>query len=392
MTPNLATHQVRALRNRRILLVEDDDDILESMSSILEAEGYEVDVCSNGKQALERLCQSPADAIVLDLMMPVMDGWQFVTAKAADPSIAHIPVLATSANNSAQATAVRADAFIPKPFDANDLVVAVGRVLLESDRRRLAQRLDETERLTVLGTIAAGVGHEISNPLCGVLATVETIERTLSSVRDEVHRASSSGKDEGVAGRIGGRLDRIQDQLRDCHTGLDRIRAIVGDLRTISRRAGDERALVDLRPLMESVIVMASGEMATGVDLVREYRAEPRVVGNETRLSQVFLNLLVNAAQAIPSDRSEPHRITIAIRSEAEWAIVEIRDTGRGMSAIQMERIFEPFFTTRGQQGGTGLGLAISKEIVEAHGGTIDLASEIGRGSALTVRLPLSSG
>src|SRR5689334_16095179 len=113
MTPNVALRRIAPPFDRRVLVVEDDEDILDSMSEILEAEGYRVDGCANGREALDRLQQRPADAIVLDLMMPIMDGWEFVTAKAADPSITHIPVVAISADSSAKATAIRADAYIP---------------------------------------------------------------------------------------------------------------------------------------------------------------------------------------------------------------------------------------------------------------------------------------
>lgn len=388
MTPNAVARQMIARHDRRVLVVEDDEDILDSMSSILEDAGYRVDACTNGKDALGRLQHRPVDAIVLDLMMPVMNGWEFVTAKNADPSISQIPVVAISADTSAKATAINAETYIPKPFDANELVAAVGRVLLEADRRKLAQRLDETERLALLGTIAAGVGHEINNPLSVVMASVEMSERTLSGVRAEMRRASQSGQDGGTLASIDGQLARMQRELGECHAGLERIRLIVRDLRSVSRRAGDERTLIDLVPLLQSVISMASGEIAPRVELVREFEPGVKVQGNETRLGQVFLNLLINAAQSMPTSGAEQQQIVVAIRREGTSAAVEIRDTGRGMSEAQMERIFEPFFTTKGQLGGTGLGLAISKEIVEAHGGTIEVTSELARGSSFTVRLP----
>src|SRR5690349_17475298 len=105
MAPNIAARLIDAPREQRVLVVEDDEGILDSMSSFLEAEGYSVEACVNGKRALDRLLQCPADAIVLDLMMPVMDGWEFVTAKTADPSLTDIPVVAISADNTAKATA-----------------------------------------------------------------------------------------------------------------------------------------------------------------------------------------------------------------------------------------------------------------------------------------------
>jgi signal transduction histidine kinase len=318
-----------------------------------------------------------------------MDGWEFVTAKNADPSVAQIPVVAISADSSAKATAIRAEAYIPKPFDADELLLTVGRVLLEADRRKLARRIHETERLVLLGTIAAGIGHEINNPLSVVMATVELLERTLTSVRGTLDVGDLLDGIQSMRAAMKAPLDRMQGQLRDCYLGLERIRTIVRDLHGASRPPEDDRSLVSLAPLLESAIVMARREIDVRVELVRDYEPEVNVLGNETRLGQVFLNLLVNAGQSIPKDGTGKQRISLAIKRGGPWACVEVRDTGRGISRAEQERIFEAFFTTKGQQGGTGLGLAISKDIVESYGGRIEVKSEPGHGSCFTVHLPL---
>jgi len=371
-------------------VVEDDWDILESMSLILEGDGYLVDECEDGRAAIDQLRRAPADVIVLDLMLPVMNGWEFVTAKNADPSIAQIPVIIISADNSAKATAVRAEAFVAKPFDADELVLTVGRVLLEADRRKLAQRIHETERLVLLGTIAAGLGHEINNPLCVVTTTVELIARTLTNVRERLDVADPEDVSESMRAAMKAPLDRVQDQLRDCFSGLERIRTIVRDVHGVSRPPEDDRALVALAPLLESAVSMARSEIDARVELVRDYEPGVKVLGNETRLGQVFLNLLINAGQSMPKEGKDEQRIFLAIRRGGPWASVEVRDTGQGITPEQREHIFEPFFTTKGRQGGTGLGLAISKDIVESYGGRIEVRSELGHGSSFTVQLPLA--
>jgi signal transduction histidine kinase len=371
-------------------LVEDDWDILESMSLVLEGAGYLVDECEDGKEALDQLRQSPADVIVLDLMLPVMNGWEFVTAKNADPSVAQIPVIAMSADSSAKATAIRAEAFVAKPFDADEFVLTVGRVLLEADRRKLGQRIHETERLVLLGTIAAGVGHEINNPLTVVMTTLELLARSLTNVRDRLDVAKPPDVSESMRAAMKAPLDTMQGQLSDCYSGLERIQTIVRDIRGASRPPEDDRTLVALAPLLESAVSMARGEIDERVELVRDYERGVRVLGNETRLGQVFFNLLINAAQSMPKEGKGEKRISLAIRSGGAWASVEIRDTGQGMTPEQRERIFEPFFTTKGRQGGTGLGLAISKDIVESYGGRIEVTSELGQGSRFSVQLPLA--
>jgi signal transduction histidine kinase len=360
------------------------------MSLVLEDAGYLVDECEDGKAALEQLRLSPADVIVLDLMMPVMDGWEFVTAKNADPSVAHIPVIAVSADNSAKAKAIRAEAYMAKPFDADELVLTVGRLILEADRRKLAQRIQETERLVLLGTIAAGVGHEINNPLSVVMATVELIERSLTSVRDRLEVADRRDASESMRATVKTPLEHMQAQLRQCYGGLERIQNIVRDLHRASRPPTNGRALVALAPLLESAVSMAQGEIGARVELVRDYEPDVKVVADETRLSQVFLNLLINAGQSMSKEGTGDRRIFLAIRKGGPWASVEVRDTGHGIASEQRERIFEAFFTTKAQQGGTGLGLAISKDIVEGHGGSIEVSSELGQGSCFTVQLPLA--
>jgi two-component system, NtrC family, sensor kinase len=388
MTPNPPGHRIGHSADRRVLVVEDDEDILDSMSSILRDAGYRVDACSNGRDALDRLQRQPADAIVLDLMMPVMNGWEFVTAKKADPSIAEIPVVAISADNSAKATAIRAERYIPKPFDAHDLVAAVGRVLLDAERRKLAQRLGETERLALVGLIAAGVAHEINNPLGLARASVTLIERTLAGMHDRLRMLNRAEPLERALEWVEGPLERVREQLGDCNRDLDRIRVIVRDLRSVSRRAGDDRTAVDLEALLESVITVAEAALGSRIVVIRRYESGIKALGNETRLAQVFLNLLVNAAQSIPNERTGRERVFVNARKEGDLAVVEVTDTGRGMAPAEVESIFEPFFTTEGQLGGTGLGLSICKEIVQSHGGFIDVKSELGRGSSFVVRLP----
>jgi signal transduction histidine kinase len=382
MTPNAGAHRI-ASNHRHVLVVDDDGDILDALSWILESAGYRVDACTNGKAALDRLQQSPVDAIVLDLMMPVMNGWEFVTAKKADASIAQIPVVAISADSSAQATAIGAEAYLPKPLDADDLVATVSQfswtpVVKLEKRRRTARSSRDGCRRVGRGSATSHHGN----------ASLDPVDPGAVCGSRKLRAPEQSGKDEFAS--IEPPLGRIQKQVGDCRSSLDRIRVIVRNLHNLSRRPVDERISIDLGSLLESVVSMARSEVNRRADVVRSYEPGVRVDGNETRLGQVFLNLLINAAQSIPNGQNGQQEIHVACRQEGPFAIVEVRDTGRGMTPSQKQRIFEPFFTTKGELGGTGLGLAICKEIVEAHGGAIDVHSELGRGSAFTVRLPMN--
>src|ERR1700733_11403096 len=155
---------------RTLLVVEDDVDIREALDGLLSMEGFRVSGCANGREALDWLRDSPKpDLILLDLMMPVMDGWQFRVSQKDDPELATIPVIALSAASTAKAAAIDAEAYLKKPVDYDTLIETIDRLLVENEHRDLQARLAQTDRLPSLGTPAVGVAHEINNPLAYVL-------------------------------------------------------------------------------------------------------------------------------------------------------------------------------------------------------------------------------
>jgi signal transduction histidine kinase len=379
-------------RGRRILLVEDDDDIAEALRATLEEAGYSVETCHDGQQALDSLRESPADLVVLDLVMPVMDGWQFRALQRSDRSIADIPVVVITADSSAKAAAVHAESYVKKPFGANELMNAVERVFLEKDRKACSSHLEETERLAQLGVIAAGVGHEINNPLSFTMGNLELSDAVVAALKSDVTSLPSlfgAADYARAVATIDERLDKLATLVQDARTGAERVRLIVRNLQSLGRRSEDMRSRLDLREVVDSSISIVWSHIKSRATLKRVYKEVLDVAGDETRLGQVFLNLLMNAAQAIDGAAPETNAIVVTIRRESDVAVVEIEDNGVGMSKAQEARAFEPFFTTKGHGEGTGLGLSISREIVNAHGGEITVRSEPGRGSTFTVRLPV---
>ncbi|HYQ41746.1 MAG TPA: response regulator [Polyangiaceae bacterium] len=377
---------------RRVVLAEDNEDFRELLGAVLVRAGYEVDSCRNGQEALELLSGKAADLVILDLVMPVMDGWQFRTAQRADPSIADVPVVVMTSETSPQATAIHADAYVRKPFEWHDLLHEIERVFLERERRAQAARLEETDRLALLGTVAAGVGHEINNPLSFAIGNLEIIDEAMPALRAEMAGLldpSATLEQREAIERVLQRFDELRGLLADSRAGVGRVRMLVRNLRSLSARPAERRELLDLSKVVDASVSMASGQIKYRATLIRNYRDSARVLGDEGRLCQVFLNLLVNAAQSMEPDRFESNRISVSTLLEGDWSVVEIRDTGRGMSKTLQSRIYEPFFTTRGAEGGTGLGLSISKDLVAAHGGRIEAQSEPGRGSVFRVYLPL---
>src|SRR5580658_716922 len=356
---------------RTLLIIDDDSLQREALDQLLSHEGFHVAGCSNGRQALDWLRTGRPDLILLDLKMPVMDGVQFRAAQREDPAISGIPVIALSADVTA---VIDADAQLKKPCDPEMLVATIGDLLLVRDHRELQSQIAQTDRLTSLGPLAAGVAHEINNPLAYLLLNVDHAHNELAQLVGS--RGGGRGREVGLA------LDRIYE-------GAERIRVIVRGLKTFSRPESETLAPLRVADVLEATLAMIGNEIRHGARLEREFEPVPDVVANEARLGQVFLNLLLNALQALPEGRVEQNEIRVVVRSPTpEHVVVEIHDNGVGIPAHVRGRIFEPFFTTKPIGVGTGLGLAICHGIVTSLGGTLSVESEPGHGSVFRVDLP----
>jgi signal transduction histidine kinase/FixJ family two-component response regulator len=245
-----------------------------------------------------------------------------------------------------------------------------------TEKRNLQATLVVSDRLAAMGALAAGVAHEINNPLTYLLANLTILAEDLARI-DPAIRAQA-GED-------------LLQVVADARHGADRLRQIVRDLKLFSRTDEVSTGPVDLQRVLESSINMAFHEIRHRARLVKDYGADvPLVEANEGRLGQVFLNLIVNAAQAIPEGRANRNEIRIVTRAdERGGAVVEVRDSGEGIAPEALERIFDPFFTTKPLGTGTGLGLSISQSIIVALGGRIEVESEMGKGTSFLVRLPV---
>jgi PAS domain S-box-containing protein len=247
-----------------------------------------------------------------------------------------------------------------------------------SARKEMENRLAQSGLLASLGSLAAGVAHEINNPLAYVLANLQHLAADLESSALPPREKASL-------------LEVVQESLE----GARRARAIMRDLSSLSPREQAAPEPVDVRAVLQSCVNVATSEIRHRATLVRELADVPPVSGDRTRLAQVFLNLLVNAAHAIPEGDAAKHRITLRTRFDAAggMVLVDVADTGCGIPAADMSRIFQPFFTTKPVGRGTGLGLSICRGIATALGGDISVASRPGEGSTFTVSLrPALSG
>jgi PAS domain S-box-containing protein len=265
----------------------------------------------------------------------------------------------------------------------DDVLLSVIRDITE--RRTLHAKLLEADRLSTFGLIAAGLAHEINNPLAYVLTNHEVIARELPRLAAMAREANPREVD----------LDAVVKGLSHCESmlavameGLERVRSIVRDLKTFSRADPVEEVLVDVHHVLDSAINVAQSELRHRAQIERCYGEIAPVRGSTSRLGQVFLNLVVNGAQAIPEERAGAGIVRITTSTATDgWACIAVSDDGVGMGAEAQRRLFEPFHTTKPGLG-TGLGLYITRSIVEAHGGTIELESSEGVGTTVYVKLP----
>jgi PAS domain S-box-containing protein len=265
-----------------------------------------------------------------------------------------------------------------------------------TERRRTEEHLIFAGRMAAVGTLAAGVAHEINNPLAYIVANIDFTRRQLAARSQELlarasssnGSGSSSGSTSAPATPFADDLDEMLDALDEAREGAERVRNIVRDLKVFGRGNEEARGPVALRRVLDSSINIAWSEIRHRARLVKDYGDIPLIDGNESRLGQVFLNLLLNAAQAIGEGEADRNEIRICTRTDrAGRAVVEVRDSGLGIPPEIVARIFEPFFTTKPEGVGTGLGLWICKGILAGLGGEISVESELGRGSTFRVTL-----
>ncbi len=264
---------------------------------------------------------------------------------------------------------------VPAMFEGAPAVIAVARDVTQ--QRRLQEQLAQADRLSSVGLLAAGVAHEINNPLAYALLNLERLARDLEKQAGKV--------DEDT-------LDRLLGCLHDSIDGARRVQRIVRDLRSFARPDPEERTPVDVNAAVTSAIELAGNQIRFRARLVRDLGPVSPVLGDSGRLAQVFLNLLVNAAHAIEEGHADDNEIRVSSWSDSSFVYVCVADTGGGIPKERVTRLFDPFFTTKEPGRGSGLGLSICHSIVRAHEGRIMVDSEPGRGSRFTVMLPGHSG
>jgi PAS domain S-box-containing protein len=242
-----------------------------------------------------------------------------------------------------------------------------------TEKKQTEMQLMLADRMASVGTLAAGVAHEINNPLAAVIANLDMAVQDVVDLEDRVVLPAD-----------------LLDELRDARLSADRVREIVRDLKLFSRTQEERQGAVNVEKVLDSTLRMAWNEVRHRAKVVKEYGAVPRVTANESRLGQVLLNLIVNAVQAIPEGNYLNNQIRIRTYVDGETVVIGIRDSGCGIPPEVQRRLFTPFFTTKPVGVGTGLGLAISHRIVTGMNGTITFESEVGKGTEFRITLPVA--
>jgi two-component system cell cycle sensor histidine kinase/response regulator CckA len=243
-----------------------------------------------------------------------------------------------------------------------------------TESKQMQSKLMLSDRLASVGTLAAGIAHEINNPLAYVMSNLDVLAEEVGALAEVCPP---------------GRLREVEEILTDARQGAERVRKIVRGLRTFSRADDEKRTALDVRAVLELSINMASNEIRHRARLVKDFGPIPLVDADEMRLSQAFINLLVNAAQAIPEGHVDENEIRVVTGTDERGrAVIEVRDTGRGIAPGVTGRIFDPFFTTKAVGVGTGLGLSICHGIVTSLGGEIAVDSHVGKGTTFRISLP----
>jgi len=257
---------------------------------------------------------------------------------------------------------------------------ALGLVEDISDRRTLEEGLRRSQKLESVGQLAAGIAHEINNPMAFVRTNLAVLREEWHALKKEL---ASNEKEPALAERFGECEALIDESLE----GIERTIAIARDMREFAHSGGNDRAAVDINQLIESCVRFASPHCKGATRIDEQYAAVPPVWGSAGQLRQVFVNLLVNGLHAV----GQVGTVRVETALEGEQAVVRVSDDGAGVKPEHLDRLFDPFFTTKPAGEGTGLGLYVSHEIVRGHGGEITVSSTPGNGATFAVRLPLAA-
>lgn len=344
-----------------ILVVDDDEPIRQGLHAVLSEEGFQVCTADNGRSALQALRGTPTpQLVILDLMMPDMDGWQFRVAQKADPALRGIPVIAMSAARTPQAAAIDAAAYLPKPFSLDDLMTTVRQVIAAGQAQPKAQ----ATRLAALGEVSAGLAHEINNPLTYVMANLDVLARKLP---------------EGSLA-----MGELLALVKEASEGVQRVAKAMRDFQNSSPSWREDARPIDLRAPLKQALQTVRTDATALPPLVMDFGPTPLVTASAGVLERVFAKLL---GYAIRSRRQNGDSALVVATGRAENgdAQAEIRWDWAAAAPTESTVAFSPTQRT-GEH--TAFDLPICHAVLTALGGELAMEARKGAGASFFVRLP----
>jgi two-component system, NtrC family, sensor kinase len=369
----------------KVLFVDDEEGNL-LVSEAVCGDDFEVLTARNGAAALELMRAYEVGVIVCDQRMPEMSGVDLLEKVQAEfPDSVRLLVTAYSDIGAAIDAINRGQVrrYLRKPWEPEELKAEVAdaleRYLTRRRLRELERRLIQTERVYALGIVAAGIGHELRNPISWITTNLQHSLAELGELSEAL-----KAKDAGLASS---KVDEIRAALLDASMGAERVAEIVSAIQLSMVRPAGESEIVDLEEVVHLALRLVEGELRRAGEVDLQVSGSPRVRGSRTQLSQIIVNLLINAIHAVSKVPPAKPVIAVRIGSDGKLASLEVADCGPGVPDQDRERIFDPFFTTKPGVG-TGLGLAISRKIAAELGGSLEVERD-GRLGGAVFRLTL---
>ncbi|MFT4928443.1 MAG: signal transduction histidine kinase/ligand-binding sensor domain-containing protein [Phenylobacterium sp.] len=393
----------------RILLVDDEPINRQVLHNHLSLQNYQLIEATGGQQALDVISQDgPFDLILLDVMMPGVSGYEVCTQLREIYPSNDLPVIFLTAKNQVadmvQSFAVGANDYLSKPVSKHELLTRVETHLKFLDIHRdlegkvsmrtkalidTQQQLIQSEKMAALGTLTAGVAHEINNPTSFVHVSSQNLEVDLGRFQQFLFDLAGDAS-EAMLDSFRAQFAPLYGHLSTIKNGTERIKIIVEDLHAFTQLDSAEQKTVVVTDLLQSTINLVQTQHLELTDFVTDFQATPALNCYPAQLNQVFMNLIVNACDAIrEAAKTVKGEIVIGCRVNGDAIEVSIKDNGCGMSEETKTKLFEPFYTTKEVGEGTGLGLSISFGIVQKHGAQLSVESQLGVGTTFLLRLPL---
>jgi signal transduction histidine kinase len=369
----------------KVLFVDDDAANLVVCEAACGDE-FSVLTAASAEDAVSWLLKEEVGVIFADQRMPKTTGVELLervcreypdTVRILITAYADMPAAIDAINRG------RVRRYLKKPWVPAELKAEVRDALdVYHTKKKVAAlelRLRETERVYALGVVAASIGQEVRSPISWVTDNLSFVQRELRTLRPNISPEAMRS-----------RLDAIDTTLTDTRAGVERLLEIVRSIENSSRSEVDDRELVDLADVLRLNVRLLSGELKRSASLELDVSAAPKVRGSSTKLSQVLLNLMVNALQALSSRKPAMNRISVRLAVEDGWAMVQVADNGPGIPEEDLNRVFDPFYSSKPGVG-SGLGLAISRKIAEELSGTLR-AGRDGKlgGTCFSLRLPVA--